>query len=1024
MTLSDLSIKRPVLATVLSIVIVIFGIVGFTSLGVREYPSVDPPIITVRTDYTGANAEIIESQITEPLEEQINKVAGIKTIRSISSDGRSNITVEFELGMDLDAAANDVRDKVSQAIRLLPPDTDPPVVSKADADAETIFTVTLQSNNRNLLDLTDYAINVFAERLQTIPDVSEVRIWGEKRYSMRLHLDPDKLQAFQITPTDIRTALANQNIELPTGQIEGRRTYLSIRTLGRLSTPDEFNNLIVARQGNTLVRLRDVGYAELAPLNEKSILRGNGGIPMVGVAMQPQPGANYIAIVDEAHRRIEQLSRELPADITLGVGMDNTLTIRSSIREVQFTILIAFLLVLAIIFIFLRNWRTTIIPVITIPIALTGTFAVLYFAGFSINLLSLLGMLLATGLVVDDAIVVMENIYKKIESGQNPVQAAFKGSRQVFFAVVATTITLVCVFLPIFFMEGLTGRLFREFALVVAGAVIISTFVSLSLTPMLCSKFLKNTNKEYRFLNFIKRPIDYLIINYKGWLIKFMKRRWLAFPFVAISGVLIFLFFNNLQSELAPLEDKSRLRIISTAPEGTSFELMDEYQHSLIKLIDTLPEKQYMLSVTSPGFGAAGAVNSSFMRLMLHPPGERNKSQMQLANELTRKLRNFTFAQTFVIQDPTIAAGGGGRGGLPVQFILQAPNLEKLKEVIPEFLRRARNHPALDAVDINLKFTKPELIVDIDRNKALDMGVSVRNIAETLQTYFSEQRMGYFIRDGKQYFVIAQAEREKRSRPTDLNNLTVRSEDGGLITLGNVVNIYPDSRPPQLLRHNRYTSATISASLADGYALGQGIDAMYEIAGIVLDDTFNTALSGPSEDFAESSSNLMWIFLFALILVFLTLAAQFESFRDPFTIMVTVPLALAGALLSLFIFGQTLNIFSQIGMIVLIGIVTKNGILLVEFANQKRDEGMNVFDAAIEAAAERVRPILMTSMATALGALPLAISLGDASLSRVPMGIVIIGGLMFSLVLTLLVIPSLYTYIASKESRVAIKEEA
>jgi hydrophobe/amphiphile efflux-1 (HAE1) family protein len=1024
MTLSDLSIKRPVLATVLSIVIVIFGIVGFTSLGVREYPSVDPPVITVRTDYVGANAEIMESQITEPLEEQINKVAGIKTIRSISSDNRSNITVEFELGMDLDAAANDIRDKVSQAVRNLPPDTDPPIVSKADADAETIFTVTLQSSNRSLLDLTDYAVNVFAERMQTIPDVSEVRIWGEKRYSMRLNLDPDKLQAFQITPSDIRTALANQNIELPTGQIEGMRTYLSIRTLGRLNTPEEFNNLIVAKDGNTLVRLRDVGYAELSPLNEKSILRGNGGIPMVGVAMQPQPGANYIEIVDEAHRRIEQMKQDLPEDIILGIGMDTTISIRNSIRDVQITIFIAFMLVLAIIFIFLRNWRTTLIPVITIPIALTGAFAALYFAGFSINLLTLLGMLLATGLVVDDAIVVMENIYKKIEAGEKPVQAAFKGSRQVFFAVIATTVTLVCVFLPIFFMEGLTGRLFREFALVVAGAVIISTFVSLSLTPMLCSKFLKGTAKEYKSLNFIKRPIDYLIINYKGWLRGFMKKRWLAFPFVLISGLLIWFFFTNLQSELAPLEDKSRLRIMATAPEGTSFELMDEYQRELIKLIDTLPEKEYMLSVTAPGFGAVGAMNTSFIRLALYQPNKRDKSQMQLASDLSRMLRNYTFAQSFVIQEPTIAAGGGGRAGLPVQFVLQAPNLEKLKEVIPEFLRRARNHPSFDAVDINLKFTKPELVVDINRDKALEMGVSVRNIAETLQTYFSEQRMGYFIKDGKQYFVIAQAEREKRSRPSDLINLSVRSENGDLVTLESVVNVYPDSRPPQLLRHNRYTSATVSASLADGYTLGQGIDAMRDIADEVLDESFSTSLSGPSEDFAESSSNLMWIFIFALILVYLTLAAQFESFRDPLTIMITVPLALAGALMTLFIFGQTLNIFSQIGMIVLVGIVTKNGILIVEFANQKRDEGLNVFEAAIEAAAERFRPILMTSLATALGALPLAISFSDASLSRIPMGIVIIGGLMFSLMLTLFVIPSMYSFIASKTSRYAIEEEA
>ncbi len=1021
MTLSELSIKRPVLTIVFAIAIVIFGIVAFFSLGVREYPSVDPPIITVRTDYSGANAQIIESQITEPLEEQINRVDGIKTLSSISSTGRSTIRVEFELGMDLDNAANDVRDQVAQAVRNLPPDADPPIVSKADADAQTILTITLQSRQRGLLELTEIAENVFGERLQTVEGVSRINIWGQKRYAMRLILDVDRMNAYNITPADVRNALNDQNIELPSGQVEGDRRYLTIQTYGRLNTEEEFDNLVIARRDNTIIRLKDIGRAELGALNEQSILRGNEGIPMVGVAMQPQPGSNYIEIVDEAYNRVEMLKNEIPADIIVGVGLDITDSIRRSIRDVQYTIMIAFALVLIIIFVFLRNLRTTLIPIITIPISLIGSFAFLYAAGFSINVLTLLGLLLATGMVVDDAIVMMENIFSKIEQGMTPIQAAFKGSRQVFFAIISTTITLISVFLPIFFMMGLTGRLFREFAMVVAGAILISTFISLSLTVMMSSRILKAENREYSSLRFVRKPIDFILGNYRSWLTAFMRKKYLAFPVVLITAGMIWLFMSILPSELAPLDDKSRLRLVSTAPEGTSYEMMDEYQMQLIELLDTLPEKEYLLSVTSPGFGASISVNSGFVRARLKQPNERSKTQMELAAELNRKVRDYNMARTFVVQDPTI--GGGGRGGLPVQYVLQAPNLQKLEEFIPAFMRAARDHPAFDVVDIDLRFTRPELVVDIDRDKAFDMGISVRDIAETLQTYFSEQRIGYFIRDGKQYFVLAQAERDQRSRPEDISNINVRSASGEMVALETIVSKRDESMPPQLLRFNRYSSATISASTAPGFTLGDGIDAMDEIAAEVLDETFLTALTGTSADYTESAGNPILVFIFALILIYLTLSGQFESFRDPLTIMFTVPLALAGALLSLWIFGQTLNIFSQIGMIVLVGIVTKNGILIVEFANQKRAEGQEVLEAVINAANDRVRPIIMTTLATALGALPLATSFGGAANSRVPMGVVIIGGLLFSLILTLFIIPALYTFISSKKDRTHVVEE-
>jgi multidrug efflux pump len=1007
MTLSELSIKRPVLATVFAIAIVLFGVVGYFSLGVREYPSVDPPVVNVSTSYTGANSQIIESQITEPLEEAINSVPGIKSLSSNSSDSRSSITIEFFTGIDLNDAANDVRDKVSQAVRMLPPDAEPPVVSKADADAQTILNITVQSDKRSLLELSEIGNNMFKERLQTVPGVSSVRIWGEKKYAMRIILDPDKLEAYQLTPLDVRSAIEGQNVELPAGRLDGKLTELTVRALGRLNSPEEFNKLVIARKNNTLIRLEDVGYTRLGAENERSIMRGNGVIPMIGIAVQPQPGANYIEIVDEAFKRVEQLKKELPPDVVINVAMDSTQSIRKAITEVQETILIAFILVLLVIFYFLRSWRTTMIPVVAIPISLIGTFAVLYLSGYSINVLTLLGLVLSTGLVVDDAIVVMENIYSKVEKGENPIQAAFKGSREVFFAVISTSISLVCVFLPIFFLQGLTGRLFREFAMVVTAAIVISTFVSLSITPMMSSRILRPSTRKGFFMTALKRSVDWQINNYASSLRWFMQRRWIAIPAMIIVAGLIWLFNANLKSELAPMEDKSRLRISATAPEGTSFEAMDDYQKLLMNLCDTIPEKEFLMGVT--GWGNP---NSSFVRISLTAPSQREKSQMEIARELNQKLKQFTFAQTFVIQDPTISASRGG--GLPVQYVIQAPDLQRLKEAIPRFMDEARADSTFEIVTINLRFNKPEYTVEIDRNKALDMGVNVRNIAQTLQTYLSEQRLSYFIKNGKQYYVVAYADKENRSKPLDLTRMSVRNASGDLVTLDNLVTLNLESRPPQLLRYNRYVSATVSASPAPGKTIGDGIKAMDRIADQVLDESFTTSLTGSSMDFAESSGGIVTIFIFALVLVYLTLAGQFESFRDPLIIMFTVPLALAGALMTLFFFGQTLNIFSQIGIIVLIGIVTKNGILIVEFANQRRRAGLSVREAAIEAATQRFRPILMTSLATILGATPIALALGEASTSRIPMGIAIIGGLLFSLVLTLYIIPSLYTYLSGK----------
>lgn len=1016
MSLSSVSIRRPVLSIVMSVVIVIFGIIGYTFLGVREYPSIDPPIITVSTSYPGANADVIESQITEPLEEQINGIAGIRSLTSNSRDGRSQITVEFDVSVDLEAAANDVRDRVSIARSRLPQDVDPSTVAKADADAIPIVFLNVKSDKRTLLDLSDIAQNIFKERLQTITGVSQVNIWGEKRYSMRLWMDPAKLAAYNVTPLDVRTALNRENIELPSGRIEGSKTELTVRTLGRLTSVDDFNNLIIKESNRVIVRFQDIGRAELYPENDRSILRRDG-IPMVGVVLIPQPGANFIQIVDEFYKRIDQIKKDLPEDVELGIGFDVTKYIRNSISEVQETILLAFGLVILIIFLFLRDWRTTLIPIIAIPVSLVGTFFIMYLANFSINVLTLLGIVLAIGIVVDDAIVVLENIYKKVEAGIKPVEASIMGASEIFFAIISTTVALVCVFLPIMFLQGITGRLFVEFGVVIAGSVIISSFVALTLTPMLSSRMLKE-NVKHSWFYFKTEPFfSWLEKSYRNALDSFMERRWAAFVIMAFAVVMIYLFGSALQSELAPIEDRGELRVQSTMPEGTSFEMMDSYIMEMVQTLqDSIKETTAMISVTSGGGGGMSSTNNGFVRLTLTDADQRDKSQQEIADKVTAITRTLNDARSFVVQSQSISTR---RGGLPVQYVIQAPNFEQLREIIPKFMDEAIDDPTFTNVDVNLKFNKPEIVVDINRTKARELGVSAIDIAQTLQLAYSGQRFGYYIMNGKQYQVIGQVSRENRNKPIDLASLYVRNNRGGLIQLDNLVTLREKSSPPQIYRFNRYVSATFSASLVSGKTIGDGIKAMDNIAKRVLDDQFSTTLEGASKDFVESSSSLLFTFLLALVLIYLTLAAQFESFRDPFIIMFTVPLAIAGAVFSLWYFNQTLNIFSQIGQIMLIGLVTKNGILIVEFANQKKAQGLKVIDAVKEAARLRLRPILMTSFSTILGILPIALALGAGAESRISMGIAVIGGLIFSTLLTLFVIPAVYSFFSEKTKSVS-----
>lgn len=1012
MSLSSISIRRPVLAIVMSIVIVLFGIIGYTYLGIREYPSIDPPIITVNTNYVGANADVIESQITEPLEEQINGIAGIRSLTSVSRDGGSNITVEFDVDVDLEIAANDVRDRVSRAQRNLPQDVDPPIVSKADADAVPIVFLNVKSDQKSLLELSDVALNTFKERLQTIPGVSQVMIWGEKRYSMRLWMDPAKLAAYNITPLDIRNALNRENIELPSGSIEGKNTELTVRTLGRLTSLEDFNNLTIKESGGAIVRFKDLGYADLYPENDKSILRRDG-VPMVGVVLIPQPGANYIEIADEFYKRIEQIKKDLPANIELGIGFDVTKYIRNSISEVKETIIIAFVLVILIIFFFLRDWRTTVIPIIAIPVSLIGTFFIMYIADFSINVLTLLGIVLAIGIVVDDAIVVLENIYKKVEDGMNPVEAGVKGTSEIFFAVISTTITLAAVFLPIMFLQGITGRLFVEFGVVIAGSVIISSFVALTLTPMLSSRLLKTKEKHSWFYYKTEPFFTWLETSYNNSLDSFMNKRWIAFLIMGISFAGIFFIGANLPSELAPIEDRGEVRVESKMPEGTSFELMDHHiMQTITVLQDSVKEMDAMISVTGGGRGT----NSGFVRLILSDADKRKRSQQEIADQVTGIARNLNDARSFVIQAQSISTR---RGGLPVQYVIQAPNFEKLREAVPKFLEAAQDNPTFANVDVNLKFNKPEIVVEINRTKARQLGVSALDIAQTLQLAYSGQRFGFFIMNGKQYQVIGQVFKEDRNKPVDVASLYVRNNRGELIQLDNLITMKEKSSPPELYRFNRYISATVSASLAPGKTIQEGINAMDNIAAQVLDDSYSTSLEGASKDFVESSSSLLFTFLLALVLIYLTLAAQFESFRDPLIIMFTVPLAIAGAFFSLWYFNQTLNIFSQIGQIMLIGLVTKNGILIVEFANQKKSQGLKVIDAVKESAKLRLRPILMTSLSTILGTLPIALALGAGSEARVSMGIAVIGGLIFSTALTLYVVPAVYSFLSDKKKEVS-----
>ena len=1010
MNISELSIRRPVLATVMTVIILLFGMIGYFYIGVREYPSVDNPIISVSCSYAGANADVIENQITEPLEQNINGIPGIRSLTSVSQQGQSRITVEFELSVDLETAANDVRDKVSRAQRYLPRDCDPPTVSKADADASPILMVALQSEKRSLLELSEIADLTVKEQLQTISDVSSVSIWGEKKYSMRLWLDPIKMAGYGITPMDVKNAVDNENVELPSGSIEGNTIELNIRTMGLMNTAKMFDDLIVKHEGNQIIRFSDIGRAELGAADIKSYMKMNG-VPMVGVVVVPQPGANHINIADAVYERMEQMKKDLPDDVHYSYGFDNTKFIRASINEVKQTVYEAFVLVIIIIFLFLRDWRVTLVPCIVIPVSLVGSFFIMYLFGFSINVLTMLAVVLAVGLVVDDAIVMTENIYIRIEQGMNPKKAGIEGAKEIFFAVISTTVTLVAVFFPIVFMEGTTGRLFREFSMVISGAVVISSFAALTFTPMLATKLLKQQKKKNAFYR-ITEPFFIGMNNmYSRSLQVVLRHRIWTLPVIVLMlGAIVYLW-GAIPSEMAPLEDRSMITINTRGAEGVTYEYIRDYTEDINGIVDSvIPDADAVTARVSSGSGN--------IQIRLKDMGDRDYTQMEAAEKLSQAVKKKTKARAFVQQQSSF---GGRRSSMPIQYVLQATNIEKLEKVLPVFMEKVYENPVFQMADVDLKFSKPEIRIHINRDKANIMGVNTRDLSETLQYGLSGQRMGYFYMNGKQYEILGEINRQQRNKPADLRAIYLRSSDGKMIQMDNLIELESSIAPPKLYRYNRFVSATISAGLAEGKTIGQGLDEMDKIAKEVLDDTFRTSLSGDSKEFRESSSSLMFAFILALVLIYLILAAQFESFKDPFIIMLTVPLAIAGALIFMYFNDITMNVFSQIGIIMLIGLVAKNGILIVEFANLKQENGEDKVTAVHDAALQRLRPILMTSASTVLGLIPLAFATGEGCNQRIAMGIAVVGGMVVSTFLTMYIVPAVYSYIST--NRINKKEK-
>ena len=1010
MILSDISVTRPVFASVLSLLLIVVGIVSFDRLPLREYPDIDPPVVSVDTVYPGASANIVETRITEVIEDRISGVEGIKFISSSSEDGRSRINIEFDVNRDIEAAANDVRDRVSGIADDLPEEAEPPDIQKADSSDDVILWLNLVSDRMDTLELTDYARRYLEDRFSVLPGVARVRIGGGLEYSMRVWLDRNQMAARGLTVTDIEDALRRENIELPAGSLESEETQFTARMARIYQSPEDFRKLVISREGDYLVRLGDVARIEKAAIENRTFFRGNG-VPMIGIGIIKQSKANTIAVAQAAGDMADRLQENLPEGMEIINSYDTSVFISNAIKEVYKTLGIAICLVIAVIFIFLGSVRAMLIPAVTVPVSLIATFTVLYMLGFSINLLTLLALVLAIGLVVDDAIVVLENVYRRIEEGEPPLRAAYYGTRQVGFAVIATTVVLVSVFLPITFLEGDLGRLFSEFAVTMAAAVIFSTFVAVTLCPMLASKLLKKTEKK-NFHQKVDKGFDRFRNVYDRMLKKALGMRIVVLIIFVGLAALSVLLFKFIPSEYAPKEDRGAFFLMVTGPEGASYQFMEEYMTEIEQRLMPYVESGEItrLLVRAPrSFGNIASFNDGIVIAVLEDWLQR-RSAFTIMDEIAGKMSDLPGVRAF----PVMRQGFGGGIGKPVQFVIGGGTYEELADWRDTLIGKINeNNPGLTDVDSDYKETKPQLRLVIDKNRAGDLGVSVQTVGRTLETMMGSRRVTTYIEDGEEYDVILEGERSEQRTPTDMQNIYVRSETTGrLIPLGNLVTIEEYADSGTLNRYNRVRSITIEAGLEEGYTLGEALGYMRDLVRENLPETVQIDYKGESLDYQSSTSSLVFIFALGLIMVFLVLAAQFESYIHPFVIILTVPLAIAGALLGLYMTGNTLNVYTQIGLIMLIGLAAKNGILIVEFVNQLRDEGMEFSQALREAAHTRLRPIIMTGITTVAGSIPLILSFGAGAETRVAIGIVILFGVTAATLFTLFVVPVAYDLLA------------
>ena len=1016
MVISEISIKRPVLATVMSLLIVLLGMICFDRLSVREYPKIDPPTVSVRTVYKGATAEIVESVITTPIEDALSGIEGIKTIKSQSREEVSKITVTFNIKRDVDAAANDVRDRVSRVKVLLPKQADDPVVRKIEADAWPIMWIAVTSDRHSPMELSDYCDRYLVDPIKTVPGVATVIIGGERKYAMRVWLDRDRLAAFGLSAQDVERALYEQNLDSPGGRIESSERELTVLAKTDLGSPEAFNNLIIRESEGYPIRLKDVGYAKPGPFENRKIVRVRGD-EAIGLGVVKQSTGNTLEIAQGVRELVPKLAKGLPDGMKAYVVVDNSEFIDASILAVFKVLLEALVLVMLVIFVFLRNLRAALIPAVTIPVSLIGSFFFLYAMGFSVNVLTLLGIVLAVGLVVDDAIVMLENIHRQIEGGETPYRAALAGAKEIGFAVMAMTITLVAVFAPLVFMSGRVGQLFIEFALTVAAAVLVSGFVALTLTPMMCSKLLRENDNQGKFYAMTEQFFLGMNNLYRLFLRGALRGRGLVvIMFFGVFASMVWLFVE-LKSELSPVEDRGVFMAFAIAPEGSTMQYTDRYMRVIGQMVNQIPEVDTLFEVVAPGLDRPNPVNFAIGFAVLKHWDERNKKQMEITKELTPKLfGGLPGVISFSVNPPSLGASFLSK---QLEYVIYGTSYTELQGYVTKMLAEMSQYPGVNGLDTDLKLNKPQLKVNVDRDKAAALGVSMDNIGSTLEILLGGRNVTRYKREGKQYDVVVQMEEGDRRQPTDLTSIYVRGASGELVQLSNIVQLAESVAPKELNHFNKFRAATITGNVSPGYSLGDVLRKMDQVAQKVLPPGVITDLNGQSREFRETGMDMYVTLVLALIFIYLVLAAQFESFVGPFVIMLTVPLAFTGALLAMYVNstlgnGGSLNVYTRIGLVMLVGLITKHGILIVEFANQLRRRGLPKFEAIVEACTLRLRPILMTTFATVLGALPLALSVGAGSEARQAIGWVVVGGMTLGTVLTLFIIPVFYSIIVRK----------